>query len=152
MASLSSLHKDIAKTERFYNRQVIYANEAALKFIGDVEYHIDQNGHAGQIDWFIDRISELPTEIQTEIKNFSLADDEVIFIRTRHCSGPFPPPDDWEPPPTPIRADVDYNSKPPKITIYRDDNSNYELPTEDARATLVFALREHFNETRGNAG
>ena len=66
MTSLDSLQKDVAKAERFYDRQVIYANEAASKIISDVEYHIDQNGHVGQIGWFLSHIPELPPAIQTE--------------------------------------------------------------------------------------
>ena len=152
MTSLDSLQEDVGKAERFYDRQVIYANEAASKLISDVEYHIDQFGHVGQIEWFLGRIPQLPPAIQTELKNFLLEDDDTIFVRVRHCSAPFPLPDDWKPAPTPIRSEVDYSAKPYKITIYRDDDSNYELPADDARATLVFALREHFGLPHGNAG
>ena len=131
---------------------MIYANEAVSKLISDVEYHIDQNGHVGQIEWFLGHIPELPPAIQTEIKNFILEDDGTIFVRVRHCSAPFPLPEDGKPAPTPIRSEVDYSTTPHKITIYRDDDSNYELPADDARSTLVFALREHFGEPDGNAG
>ena len=68
MTSLDSLQKDVGKAERFYDRQVIYANEAASKLISDVEYHIDQFGHVGQIEWFLGRIPQLPPAIQTELK------------------------------------------------------------------------------------
>ena len=152
MTSLTSLQKDVSKAERFYDRQVIYANEAASKLISDVEYHIDQNGHVGQIEWFLGYIPELPPAIQTELKKFAIESDDTIFVRVRHCSAPFPLPDDWKPAPTPIRSEVDYSAKPHKIMIYRDDYSNYELPADDARATLVFALRDHFGEPHGNAG
>ena len=152
MSSLDSLSKDAEKIERFYERQVIYAGEAATKLLDDVEYHIDVHGHIGQIKWLLERIPDLPTAIQGEIKKFTLTNDETLFVRMRHCSAPFPLPEDRKPVPTPIRAAVDYDAKPPKITIHLDDNSTYNLAADDSRATLVFALREHFSGTPKNAG
>ena len=150
MTSLDSLQEGVAKAERFYDRQVICAAEAASKLIRHVEYHIDQNGHVGQIIWFLDRIPELPPAIHAEIKKIVLEDDDTIFVRVRHCSAPFPLPGDWKPAPKPIRSEVDYSTNPHTITIYRNDGSNYEPPADDGRATLVFSLREHFGIPHGN--
>ena len=147
-----TLDKMADKTERFFQRELIYADEAALKLIGDVEYHIDVNGHAGQIDWLIERIPKLRATIQSEIEKYSRTPDEKIFVRVFHCSGPYPSPQDWKPAPVPTRAVVDYGSRPPKITIYRDDDTSYELDADDSRASLVFGLRSYFDGTNEIAG
>ena len=136
----------------FYDRQVINAHEAASKLLADVEYHIDENGHIGQIKWLLDRIPSLPAEIQAEIEKYTHTNDETLFVRVKHCSAPFPLRENLKPVPMPIHATVDYETKPPTITIHLSDKSSYILPASDSRAAMVFALREHFGGTPENAG
>lgn len=144
MANRIPLDDQVDKIVRFFERDIIYASEAAHKIVGDIEYNIAKFGMDSQINWLINRIPSLPEPIQSEIKTYVQTSDAKIFVRNVHVSGPYPPPENWRPAPMAVRSKVDYTGQVPKITVFREDDTTYEVDPLDPWPQLIFALRHHF--------
>ena len=151
MADRKPLDEISAQIERLYSRDVIFASEAAQKLLFDVEYDIAAYRNDGQIDWLIARLPKLPEAIRAEIESYVQTSDEKLFVRNAHISTPFPVPDGWKRIPLSVRSHVDYTMTPPKITVFREDDTSYELNASNPWPQIVFALRQYFTATPENA-
>ena len=151
MTDRPPLDTQVDKIVRLFERDVIYASEAAHKIIDDIEYDIRKFGLDRQIEWLIDFIPTLPEPIKLEMKSYVETSDEKMFVRNTHVSGPFPPPENVTPAPMAIRSRVDYSGETPKITVTRSDGTSYEIDALDPWPKMIFALRLHFSQTQENA-
>lgn len=142
----------LERIERHLSRDVICVSEAAHRLLFEIEYDIAAHGSDGQIEWLLNRVSELPAAIREEIDSYVHKPDETVFVRNVDASAPYPVPDNWKPVPRSVRSNVDYGTTPPTITVHRDDESTCDLDANDPWPQLVFALRQYFESNSNNAG